>query len=262
MSENEGHKFIIGTYKYELDKEAKKKMKVIGNGANNGMYFTYFDEKGKQKGIKFYDFINFDGFTDFITDAGERKIDRNKKKDKDVSIAYDLLVHEPVYNKDEMIVVSEAYYAEYHTEYSTDAKGNRVSRQVFDGYRTTHALVACFTIEGDLKWSTTFGINILSFTKKKRIRVLNQNTKTVLAYSYGGNIHSKVIDEDEVLDISTTKIDTGNDEDKVKKNSDSSLEYWYDNFYIAYGYQKIKDKSKDADKSKRKVFYFNKIQVD
>src|SRR5690606_22585757 len=116
--ENDGQKFIIGTYKNDLDKDAKKKMKVYGGGDNNGVYFTYFDERGKQKGIKFFEFAQFDGFADFIPDQTENKMNKKKSQGKDVSIAYDVLVHKPVYEKDRMIVVSEAYYAEYHYEYS------------------------------------------------------------------------------------------------------------------------------------------------
>ena len=40
------------------------------------------------------------------------------------------------------------------------------------------------------------------------------------------------------------------------------FEHWYDNFYLAYGIQKIKN-SKDSDtKLNRRVFYINKIKLE
>ena len=42
------------------------------------------------------------------------------------------------------------------------------------------------------------------------------------------------------------------------KNTFSNIDYWYDNYFIAYGIQKIKNKSGDVQK-KRKVYFINKI---
>jgi hypothetical protein len=266
VSSNKNNKFIIGTYKKYLDKDSKKKFKIIGRGGDNGMYFAKFDTKGKQKMIKFYDFSKFYGFEDFVSDKTLKKVKKKEKK-KEVLFGYNLLVHDPVYKGNEMILVSEAYYAEYHTEYytTTDANGRTVtkSRQVFDGYRTTHGLIASFSLDGELLWSSTFKVNTLSFTLKERIRVLPSSAGTTLAFNYGGTIYSKIIKGDKVLDVSSTAVETSFGTDKVKKNYKSDMDYWYGNYYIAYGYQKIKQEkgAKKTGKKKRTVFYFNKISV-
>ena len=81
----------------------------------------------------------------------------------------------------------------------------------------------------------------------------------MLVYSFDGELKSKVVSGKTVVEGKTgVKIDTGNANDKVKENYGSGIEYWYDNYFIAYGYQKIKS-DKYSGKSKRKVFYFNKI---
>jgi hypothetical protein len=60
---------------------------------------------------------------------------------------------------------------------------------------------------------------------------------------------------------------------KKVKNLDSrytevnGTEYWYDNFYLAFGMQKItsdtkaKDRAKD-EKKNRTIFYLNKIEIE
>ena len=63
----------------------------------------------------------------------------------------------------------------------------------------------------------------------------------------------KVINKNEVVDYKeSVEIDAGK---KVKANYNSDLEYWYDNYFISYGYQKVKE----IDSNKKNVFYFNKI---
>lgn len=268
VSENNGIKYIIGTYKKSIDKSNKDKYKTYGSG-DNGVYFTVFNEKEKQKFIKFYEFTKFDGFEGFVNKGVNKKIKKSKKgksSKKNILLGYNLLVHKPIYTENEILTISEAYYAEYHTESRCcDSQGRSYTVSVFDGWRTTHALVASFDYEGELLWSTTFAIGTLSFDLKRRIRVLPQENRTVLAFNYDGTIYTKAIINKEVVDESTVEIETNFGSDKVKSNYKSDMEYWYDNYYIAYGYQKIKkdkgNKNKDI-KKKRKVFYFNKIQVD
>lgn len=52
-------------------------------------------------------------------------------------------------------------------------------------------------------------------------------------------------------------IETLDEHDDVRVSS-ARTHYWYDNFYITHGYQKIKNKE---EREKRKVYYLNKIQL-
>ena len=269
VSSNNGDKFIVGTYKKELNKDNKSKYKILGwKDGSNGVYFTRFDSRGKQKGIEFYDFTAFTGFKDFVSNRTEKKIRKKRNRGKKSLIGYNLVVHDPVFRGDEVIIVSEAYYKEYRTETRCcDQNGNTYTVQVFVGYRTTHGLVASFNLDGDLLWSSTFAVNTLSYTLKERINVIPSGDQTQLAFSWGGSIYKKTIEGDQVIDVSEKEIETNFGGDKVKTSYESDMDYWYDDYYIAYGYQKIKtDKKKRkatrSSKKKRTVFYFNKIQVD
>ena len=81
----------------------------------------------------------------------------------------------------------------------------------------------------------------------------------ILTYSNDGEIASKVIRGNEVIENKDyTPIQTSYNNDKVISDNNSDMEYWYDNYFISYGYQRIKNTSIES-KSKRTVFYFNKI---
>lgn len=48
---------------------------------------------------------------------------------------------------------------------------------------------------------------------------------------------------------------------KVKR-SFSNINHWYDNYFIAFGKQKIKNKEEKDAKKKRKVYFFTKLRYE
>ena len=184
-------------------------------------------------------------------------------KGKEISFDYKLLVHDIIKRDSSYIMIAEAYYPEYHTVTytSVDSYGRpeTVSYTVFDGYRYTDALIACFDKQGELLCDNSFEIwNILTFNLHERVKVLIDGDDIMLAYSNEGEIASKIIRGNEVIEGKQyTKIESKYSSDKLISDYNSDMEYWYGNYFISYGYQKIKNKQQD--KSKRTVFYFNKI---
>jgi len=166
---------------------------------------------------------------------------------------------------DEFVMVAEAYYPEYETHCETVFNPNGSTYQrcytVFVGYRFTHAIIAGFDESGELIWDNSFEImDILTYDLKPKVKFLLEDNEILLVYSFNGEIKTKVVSGKAVVEGKTgVKIDTGDSNDKVKENYGSGIEYWYDNYFIAYGYQRIKG-DKNSGKSKRKVFYFNKIE--
>ncbi|MCF8296715.1 MAG: hypothetical protein K9J13_04145, partial [Saprospiraceae bacterium] len=110
MQVDEKEKIFIGTYS-KLN--GKKKM---GSGYADGMCFSKIVDN-QQDFIKYYDFTDFDNFYASVSARFKKKIDRKKKRGKDVSVGFLLLVHdEIIVRNDEYIMIGEAYYPEYHTE--------------------------------------------------------------------------------------------------------------------------------------------------
>ena len=74
-----------------------------------------------------------------------------------------------------------------------------------------------------------------------------------------GEINSKIIySGDEYRDFPTTRIESSFRTDQISSSAFENLMYWYDNYYIASGYQTIKNNNL-VEKNKRRVFFINKI---
>jgi hypothetical protein len=77
-----------------------------------------------------------------------------------------------------------------------------------------------------------------------------------------GKIASKIIHNAEViekLDFSQVELQYPND--KLLSETKSRMVHWYNNFFLCYGYQEIKNVALERN-NKRLVFYFNKIRFD
>ncbi|MES2731648.1 MAG: hypothetical protein V4714_07865 [Bacteroidota bacterium] len=258
-----------------------------------GMYITKLVDNAPQK-TKYYSFTDFKNFFKFMDSREqariEKKIKSKKKKGDDLKLQYRLLVHDIIQKDGQYIMVAEAYYPEYRYRnnnfypgyggmggfgypysfgrygyspfgygYPYNNYGN--TGQVFDGYKYTHAVVAGFDPKGDLLWDNSFEFaDIKTLSLKEKVKVNVQADHIALLYSHNGYIKSKVIRGNEVVEgVTNTPISTDYEGDKVKKNYTDELEYWYGNYFAAWGYQKIKNSSDQQVKNNRSVFYVNKI---
>ncbi|MFA4851749.1 MAG: hypothetical protein WC599_04445 [Bacteroidales bacterium] len=261
---------IIGTY------DTEKKKGFTFNPANNesmglnsvseGIYFTKM--KGEdQEFIKFYPFSKMENFFNYLksktANKVKEKVKKAEKKGKKLNVNYNLLVHKIIEKNGQYILIGDAYYPEYRRECttitttsSTGAVSTSTScRDIFIGYRFTHAVVAAFDKEGNKLWDNSFAIqDVLTYNLKEKVKVMFDGDNIVLTYSHDGYLKSQIIKGNEIVQSKEeTKIETLNEGDKVKQNWSSDMDFWYDNYFLSWGYQKIKNKGK------RTVFYFNKI---
>lgn len=135
------------------------------------------------------------------------------------------------------------------------------NQQVFDGWQYTHAVVAGFDKRGNLLWDNSFEIdNVKTMKLKEKVRTSLRDGQVTLFYSNNGVIRSKAVKGNLVLDNGPAHekvITTAREGDKVRRNTNEDLEYWYDNYFLAWGYQRIQN---EAEGGRRNVFYLNKIQ--
>ena len=202
----------------------------------------------------------------------EKKQKKKAKKGKEYSINFSIADHNIIEKEDGYIFLGEAYYPTYRTEsYTTTTTVNGVTttqtryRTVFDGYQYTHSVIAKFSKEGELVWDKTFEMwqAYKPYYVKRFISIAEENQSNIsLVFASGGSIISKSFDTKTGAiekDERSKPIETGLSEDQVKR-SFSNIDYWYGNYFLAYGNQKIKN-SKDASvKRKRKVFFFSKVK--
>ena len=270
----EDARFIVGTY----NNRPKTKTLTIGENLSNiaiGFYFTEFQGR-RQRKIHYYPFSEFENFWGDISKKSEERIKKNKakakKKGKSLSIGYRILPNKIVQRNGELVYIGEAYYPTYRTEtYTTTTTTNGVTttttntRQVFDGWRFTHGLVAGFSLEGDLKWEKSFTIGTKSFSLTPKIKIFgdDQAEDLVMVYQEDNELKSQVLSGNNLkVKKESITITPSKEYEKLKGTYQQNIEHWYGNNFVTYGYQRVVDKDKRLGKRRETIFYFNKISYE
>lgn len=259
----EGKYIFTGTYS------------TLKTGLSEGLFICQ-TEKSKIDFIEFYNFLDLENFLSYLPEKKQKKIEKKKekkeKKGKTLQFNYRISPHEIISLDDGFLYLGEAYYPTYRTEsYTTTTTVNGVAttttqtKQVFDGYQYTHAVLGKFDKNGKLLWNQTFVMwnAYKPIVVKRFISIAEKGQNSIkLVFATQNKINSKSIDfNGSVLQSEQSEeIQTNFEGDKVKR-SFSDIHYWYDNYFIAYGVQKIKNTDDKIDsKRKRKVYFVNKIK--
>lgn len=240
---------------------------------SEGIYFCK-TSKGEISYYNTYKFLDLNNFLSYLPERSQKRISqkdsRKTKKGKELKIYYSIEPHEIIQRDDGYIFIGEAYYPTYRTEtYTTTTTSNGVAhtvthtREVFDGYYYTHAFIAKFGNEGNIEWDQTFELNPTDkpYHIKKFISIDEEDENEIkMLYVSRNKIYTKTIDNSGNItnDFKTETIETANSEDKTKQ-SYSNIDYWYNNAFLAYGTQKIKNTKDKNVKRKRNVFFISKI---
>lgn len=151
-------------------------------------------------------------------------------------------------------------YSPFSSYYSPWGWGNRNynNSQTFDGWIYTHAIVAAFDEKGNLLWDNSIELKDVKEQKlTEKVKASIKGDEIVLSYSNKGQIFTKIIQAEKVLEDTQNKpIDTQLQGDKVKQTTSDNIDFWYNNYFLASGYQKI---SNDSEGGKRNVYYLNKV---
>jgi len=225
-------------------------------------------ENDKMKVSKYFNYLDFQNYLKFLPEKVQERI--NKKKDrkeargKELEFTTGTIFHPLQVTSDGVVVLTECYYATYRTV-TTFSNGRATTTQVFDGYQYTHGVLVKITDDGNAAWDNIFALSPQTKPYYPRTFItLNQDiSKEInMVYSTGLNIYRKSVNlggttrstDDKKIDV------TDKDGDKVKY-SFSNVEYWYDNYFLMYGYQKIKNTERDENGKKvREVLFMNKIE--
>lgn len=284
---NDGTQLMIGTYGYR-NMQSPTKGRIV-----QGLYICKVTEN-EVLPLKYYSFTDFKNFYSYLSprdlERRERQIARKKEKGSDYKVNTQLLLHDVIQKDGQLIIVAEAFQATFRNQsnpwgygggpwgygpgggfypgwgwgmYSLNPWyfGNRGlynnGSQVFDGWQYTHAVVAGINQQGAIVWDNSFEIDqTKSMSLREKVKVNLQNDQLTMVYSDKGRLMSKSIKGDMVLENGTAQaIATGSAGDKIRRQGTDNLDYWYDNYFLAWGFQRI---TNDAD-GRRTVFYLNKV---
>jgi hypothetical protein len=259
---NENNIWLFGTYLNQKDNSPDKK-----KNKNTG-FFAALLKDTQTVIMKYYNFIHYKNFYSYFTFDDiikiKKKAERKNLSDDDISLNYPLLVHKPIFYKNQNVLIAEVYNPEYRTvsRTGTDFYGRPIpeSYTVFDGYRFSNALIMSLDDSCNYLWNNNFEIfDILSMDLYPRINPVYNDTNLVLTYANNNKILYKVIHENDIIDgPNHFKIESGYTSDKLEEEKRNNIQTFYDNYYLVYGYQLIKNHI-SPNRNDRTYFYINKI---
>lgn len=259
-------------YNRQQDYDANTDNTPVSDG-----FFSGHVKDGTPDSVKYFSFSGFNNAFKYMTDANALRVkmriekkNRNTQNEsldkndiKESSLELRLITHDLRQHNNEFLLATEAYAPEYHTvtrmSYDYYGRSFPTSYQVFDGFRYSHAFIASFDSIGNLKWNNGIEMrDIITKYLNRKLNYLIDNDEIVLYYNANNKIAFKTIKESEILEnTSYTNIAPKMGTDKPQDEYLGGIEYWYSNYFIASGYQEIKNNY--LENSKRNVFYLSKL---
>jgi hypothetical protein len=282
---NDSTKLMIGTYGF-------KNMQSNNGAVSQGLFLSkiIFDEVEYTNYQSFTDFENFFNFmSQRERDRIDKRIERKKEGGNELKLNYRFLVHDIIAQGKNYLISGEVFYPEYRTNNNSPYGMSsmfgspfysplgfyplgwgfynpylydpfysvRRSNQVLTGFVYTHAIVAAFDENGKLRWDNCLPFENLKTTElKERTRLkINDDNTVAMFYSNKGSINAKIFDQNKTLaDRPPIAITTEDANDRIRQTNTDDVRYWYNNYYLATGYQRI-----SGPDGRRNVFYLNKV---
>jgi hypothetical protein len=245
------------------------------SSGSEGLFFCKIKNK-EVDFFKFYNFLDLDNFLSYLPEKRIEKIEKKKnrkaERGKELTLTYRIAPHEVMQLPDGYLFLGEAFYPTYQTQTTTSTSTtNGVTSttthttQVFTGYQYTHAILARFGSGGNLLWDEIFELRSAykPYKIKRFISIEEKNQDMIkMVFASNNKITTKAVDNNGSLisDFQSEEIETNFKGDKAKR-SFSDIDYWYDNYFIAYGQQIIKNTA-DETARKRKVYFISKVRYE
>lgn len=264
------YSLINGKIGYDLD----SKKVIIGTytkGNNSGAQGFYFSaiKNGKQDFIQYHSFSKLSNFFNYLGEKGKEKmtekLESKKKNGKDLSLNYNLLLHDILVGNGTFKVIAESYYAQYRTDFRTIWINGRPVQQmydIFDGWRFSHAVVACFDTKGNLLWNDWLPIiNSSSFSLYEKVLAFESNNFVHLVYNNNGNIVSKSINQNNpIQDVNYDNVNQETETFDASKNF--KVTNWYNNKLVLVQYSGPKSWfNSPNEKSKILISKYNLLKI-
>jgi len=242
--------------------------KMRAEGAT-GMFISSYTN-GEQDYFNTYNFTDYENFFKYLSNRRqqkvEKKIARKKARGKEVSLNVRMAIHNIEISGDMYYLLGEVYYPTYRTETRTtyiNGRPTTTTYTVFDGYQYTHAVLSTFGLDGEKMDDHIFEmwLSYKPYSVKRFIELNVTDDLVKMAFVDGDILKTKVLDQGDLVDDEDISLISENLNDQIRY-SGGSVEHFYDNSFISYGSQTIKNK-KDRDvKRKRNVFYMQKLIIE
>ena len=261
--------FIVnGSYGFDKPKKDLRREEIEDEEEAEGLFYLKFPANG----IQIDNFVPFSDFKDISSalvseelmlfrQQQARSESENVKPDIGFRLFHPVIVQFEGLN----IFTAEAFRPKYRletrVEYDIYGRPIPYTYSVFEGYHFYTSILAAFDSSGKLAWSGNFKIpETVSLFLQPHTLVHPDSTALLVCLTKNGLIYSSVYDKTgtEIGGLEQTKLVSDFANDRLLEEAFTSISYWYDDFYLASGTQKIAN-NKLRDNNPRTIYYLNKI---
>jgi hypothetical protein len=261
---------IFGTYDIITGRTLSFKDIEEDNEAKSaGMFFLKIKD-GKQESLVYHDFMGFDNIMSAIGPDNISTVkmpsDSLQKKHGKQLVSTTFHLNDPKVfetSHSNYLFSVEAYKPYYRTETRMDydfyGRPYPYTYNVFSGYKFYDVIIASISQEGKLLWNNDFEIDdILTYSTRRNSVVFGDENYTTIAYVNNGYVVTQTIEGPIDVDRSKMKIGTDLPQDRISQDENNHIIKWYNDYFLIYGYQKIKNRTL-GNQATRTVFFANKI---
>jgi len=256
----QGELLVLGSYNDEPEHR-------FGDYFSNGTETSGFvsgllaSEDAKINYKSFSEITNYHGYFNDRTSI----LNRSAKSKKINEINYTSVAQTIHIVNNSYYLVLETYVPEYHRNYRqlynfySNIPSAYSDYPILDGYRFISAMTVSFNEKGAIDWSSAMEIrDVFSKYIYPRMNLVMDGDNAVLSYSTKGKIYSKVVNgPDSKTGYDQMSILPDKARDEIMDDYNNGLGYWYGNYFLAFGYQQIRNNF--ISENKRTVFYVNKL---
>lgn len=231
-----------------------------------GLYVTKISDQQTHP-VKYIEFAAMENFFNHLKPSRlqkvKKKIARRQEEGKEAVFRYMLSVHDLIQTPQGPVMLAEAFYPQYRSSTVAYVPSRTGFERSYEGYHYTHAIVCGFDTEGNFLWDNNFtleGLDSDRLSQQVQLTVLKDGL--LLAYPKEGKINSQLIRGREIVKPKEDfELKARSENDKVLYAENASLSAWYDQFFLAWGLQKIENPNDPAARAngEREVFYLSKL---
>jgi len=260
-----GSDIILGSYGRSNRTRVIDGHETVGVASTG--FFSIVISNNTESNTSFFEFSDLQNFYRYLkrpSDLSVRRGNNRAERTKDYSLDFDLLTHTIFKWKNDYVFVAEAYYPEYRTVttmvYDYYGRPYPSTYSVFEGFRYLTTFIAGFDSTGAMKWNNDLELrNILSQDLREKVLTWEDTDGLVLAYTNDAKVASKILtSENTASSIAYSDIEPMSPRDRVFTDSNSNIVYWYDTFFLVYGYQNIRN-NYQPERNNKSIFYINKM---
>ncbi|MEX0884567.1 MAG: transcriptional regulator, partial [Cyclobacteriaceae bacterium] len=262
--------------------------------AYQGLYFTRINEFGEYEN-KFYTIPDFDNFYNYLPEkAKERRLrvmERRLNKGKEIPIRNVMVTREItdlngyflVYN--DLFVSSSSRYLPRDGMYASNFyRMNPMmggygglynplwmdprfrSNQITNQYKYLAAQFILLDADGEIVWDNSINLDNTNKSEPVKFGEMSFNGNNLFFLYMDGSelVLNQIKNGEVVIENETFELELMDENERISETKESSLRllWWYDNYFLLSGKQKVKYQAEDGRPKTRDVNFFTKIKVD